>query len=67
MPICVILKTVCSFKSSLFALTQCENLSAYLWNYAVSVDEQVVEDIGLIYIRKIRMNQNRDVILECAD
>lgn len=50
-----------------FALTQCENLSAYLWNYAVSVDEQVIEDIGLIYIRKIRMNQNRDVILECAD
>ena len=44
-----------------------EKESADLWNYAVPVDEQVVEDIGLIYIRKIRMNQNRDVMLESKD
>ena len=44
-----------------------EKESADFWNYAVSVDEQVSGDIGLIDIRKIRMNQNRDVMLGSKD
>ena len=40
-----------------------ETESADLWNYAVSVDEQVVEDISWFDIWKFRMNQNRSVML----
>ena len=41
--------------------------SADLWNYSVSVDEQVSGDIGLIDIWKFRMNQNSGVILRSSD
>ena len=40
---------------------------ADLWNYTVSVDEQVSGDISWIDIRKIRMNQNRGAMLRSAD
>lgn len=50
-----------------YSLFISNSTSSQVSNYAVSVYEQVVEDIGLIYIRKIRMKQNRDVMLESKD